>query len=74
MALAEQLEVEWLTAMQFVVERALDESLSDWEEIGATEVTGICADAYAGASSCIDWHLSRSPCRAAGRDSNHVLG
>jgi hypothetical protein len=33
--------------MQFLVERALDRSLSDWEEIGATEVTGVGADAYA---------------------------
>lgn len=33
--------------MQFFVERALDESLSSWEKIGFTEVTGIAADAYA---------------------------
>jgi hypothetical protein len=33
--------------VQFLIERALDESLSDWEEIGATDVTGIGADAYA---------------------------
>jgi hypothetical protein len=33
--------------MQFFVERALDESLSYWGEIGTTEVTGIGADAYA---------------------------
>jgi hypothetical protein len=29
--------------MQFFVERALDKSLSDWYEIGATQVTGIGA-------------------------------
>jgi hypothetical protein len=33
--------------MQFLVERALDESLSDWEEIGATDAAGFGADIYA---------------------------
>ena len=33
--------------MQFLVERAVDESLSDWEEIGATDAAGLGADTYA---------------------------
>jgi hypothetical protein len=33
--------------MQFLVERAMDESLSDWEEIGATDAAGFGADIYA---------------------------
>ena len=33
--------------MQFLVERALDESQSDWEEIGATDAAGFGADTYA---------------------------
>lgn len=33
--------------MQFLVERAMDESLSDWEEIGATDAAGFGADTYA---------------------------
>jgi hypothetical protein len=33
--------------MQFFVERALDESLSDWEAVGATDASGFGADIYA---------------------------
>jgi hypothetical protein len=33
--------------MRFFVERALDGSLGDWEEIGATEAAGFAADIYA---------------------------
>jgi len=61
--------------MQFLVERALDESQRDWEEIGATDAAGFGADTYAVEQlAVLAGHLSRSPCRAAGRDSDRVLG
>ena len=33
--------------MRFSVKRALDKLCGDWEKVGATEATGVGADAYA---------------------------